>query len=54
MIFKATTLKGAFLIEPERRQDALGFFSRTWCQREFGLKVCRHNNGSSAVCLSAE
>jgi dTDP-4-dehydrorhamnose 3,5-epimerase len=35
MIFTETTLKGAFLIEPERRQDERGFFARTWCQREF-------------------
>jgi dTDP-4-dehydrorhamnose 3,5-epimerase len=35
MIFTGTTLKGAFLIEPERRQDERGFFARTWCQSEF-------------------
>jgi dTDP-4-dehydrorhamnose 3,5-epimerase len=35
MIFTATTLNGAFLIEPERRQDERGFFARTWCEREF-------------------
>jgi dTDP-4-dehydrorhamnose 3,5-epimerase len=35
MIFTETELKGAFLIEPERRPDERGFFARTWCQREF-------------------
>jgi dTDP-4-dehydrorhamnose 3,5-epimerase len=35
MIFAETTLKGAFLVELERREDARGFFARTWCQREF-------------------
>jgi dTDP-4-dehydrorhamnose 3,5-epimerase len=35
MIFTETALKGAFLIEPERRQDERGFFARTWCQSEF-------------------
>jgi dTDP-4-dehydrorhamnose 3,5-epimerase len=35
MIFIETALKGAFLIEPERREDERGFFARTWCQREF-------------------
>jgi dTDP-4-dehydrorhamnose 3,5-epimerase len=35
MIFTETMLKGAFLIEPERRPDERGFFARTWCQREF-------------------
>jgi dTDP-4-dehydrorhamnose 3,5-epimerase len=35
VIFTETTLKGAFLIEAERREDERGFFARTWCQREF-------------------
>jgi len=35
MIFKETSLKGAFVIEPECRQDERGFFARTWCEREF-------------------
>ena len=35
MIFTETTLKGAFIIEPERLDDHRGFFARTWCQREF-------------------
>ncbi len=42
MIFTETRLKGAFIIEPERREDERGFFARTWCQREFeahGLQV---------------
>ena len=35
MIFSETKLKGAFLIEPERKEDQRGFFARTWCQQEF-------------------
>lgn len=35
MNFKETTLKGAFLIEPERLEDERGFFSRSYCRREF-------------------
>ncbi len=35
MIFSETKLKGAFLIEPERKEDHRGFFARTWCQQEF-------------------
>ncbi len=35
MIFSETELKGAFLIEPERKEDYRGFFARTWCQQEF-------------------
>jgi dTDP-4-dehydrorhamnose 3,5-epimerase len=35
MIFAEMALEGAFVIEPEKRQDERGFFARTWCQREF-------------------
>jgi dTDP-4-dehydrorhamnose 3,5-epimerase len=35
MIFSETELKGAFLIEPERKEDERGFFARTWCEKEF-------------------
>lgn len=42
MIFVETKLKGAFVIDIERREDERGFFARAWCQEEFearGLKV---------------
>ncbi|HLQ69530.1 MAG TPA: dTDP-4-dehydrorhamnose 3,5-epimerase [Gemmatimonadales bacterium] len=42
MIIHATALPGAFVIEPERHEDARGWFARSYCQREFaahGLKV---------------
>jgi dTDP-4-dehydrorhamnose 3,5-epimerase len=35
MIFTATPLHGAYVIEPERLEDHRGFFARTWCQKEF-------------------
>lgn len=35
MVFVETALKGAFLIEPERKEDERGFFARTWCAEEF-------------------
>jgi dTDP-4-dehydrorhamnose 3,5-epimerase len=41
MIFTETKLKGAFILDLERREDSRGFFARTFCQREFiqhGLK----------------
>jgi dTDP-4-dehydrorhamnose 3,5-epimerase len=41
MIFTETKLKGAFVIDIERREDARGFFARAFCQHEFrdhGLK----------------
>jgi dTDP-4-dehydrorhamnose 3,5-epimerase len=41
VIFSETRLKGAFVIELERREDDRGFFARSFCQQEFeerGLK----------------
>ena len=41
MIFTETRLKGAFIIDLERRSDERGFFARAFCQdefRQFGLK----------------
>jgi dTDP-4-dehydrorhamnose 3,5-epimerase len=41
VIFKETKLKGAFVLELERREDSRGFFARGFCQKEFrarGLK----------------
>lgn len=35
MIFTETKLKGAFVIELERREDERGFFARTFCRQEF-------------------
>ena len=29
-----TKIRGAYLIEPERREDDRGFFARVWCRRE--------------------
>ncbi len=41
MIFRETRLRGAFVIELERRGDERGYFARAFCAREFeahGLK----------------
>jgi dTDP-4-dehydrorhamnose 3,5-epimerase len=35
MLFKETTLKGAFVVEIEPLRDERGFFARTFCEREF-------------------
>ena len=35
MIFTPTRLRGAVLVDIERREDERGFFARTWCAREF-------------------
>jgi len=41
VIFTETKLKGAFILDLERREDDRGFFARAFCQNEFkehGLK----------------
>jgi dTDP-4-dehydrorhamnose 3,5-epimerase len=38
MKFVETKLAGAYIVEPEPREDARGFFARTFCAREFGEK----------------
>jgi dTDP-4-dehydrorhamnose 3,5-epimerase len=41
MIFTETSLRGAYIIDMERRPDSRGFFARAFCQNEFeahGLK----------------
>jgi len=41
MIFTETKLRGAFIMDLERREDSRGFFARAFCQHEFadhGLK----------------
>ncbi|MDX2190074.1 MAG: dTDP-4-dehydrorhamnose 3,5-epimerase [Bacteroidota bacterium] len=35
MIFTETNLKGAFIIDLEKRSDERGFFARTFCANEF-------------------
>ena len=35
MIFRPTDLAGAFVIEPERKEDFRGYFARTFCAEEF-------------------
>ncbi len=35
MIFTETKLKGAFILDIEKRTDDRGFFGRSWCRKEF-------------------
>jgi len=35
MIFTETKLEGAFILEQQKLEDDRGFFSRSWCRREF-------------------
>jgi dTDP-4-dehydrorhamnose 3,5-epimerase len=42
VIFTATAIPGAWLVDPEPLEDERGFFARTFCRREFaarGLEV---------------
>lgn len=47
MIFRATSLPDAFIIEPELLGDARGWFARTWCRETFSE---RGLNGELAQC----
>jgi dTDP-4-dehydrorhamnose 3,5-epimerase len=38
MIFTATKLAGAYIIEPEPIEDDRGFFARSWCEKEFAAQ----------------
>ena len=53
MIFTETALRGAFILDLEKRGDGRGFFARMFCQKEFvahGLKpvIAQANIASSA------
>ena len=53
MIFTETILKGAFIIDLDRKKDERGFFARAFCQNEFrdhGLKpvIAQANVASNA------
>ncbi len=53
MIFTETALRGAFILDLEKRGDERGFFARMFCQKEFeshGLKpvIAQANIASSS------
>jgi dTDP-4-dehydrorhamnose 3,5-epimerase len=42
MIIREAVISGAYVIEPERREDHRGFFARIWCKnelRQWGLET---------------
>lgn len=52
MLFEGVSVKGAFIIEPERRMDERGFFARMYCERELAERglaggICQINTGFS-------
>jgi dTDP-4-dehydrorhamnose 3,5-epimerase len=38
MVFSETRLRGAYVIDLERREDARGFFARSWDTHEFSVR----------------
>jgi dTDP-4-dehydrorhamnose 3,5-epimerase len=38
VIFHPASLPGAFVIEPERKEDIRGYFARTYCEKEFAAR----------------
>ena len=54
MIFRETALKGAFVIEPELKEDERGFFARAWCQRELAAHGLNPNDASDANQVGAD
>lgn len=54
MIFAETALKGAVVIELERRGDERGFFARSFCAREFEAQGLATRFVQANTSLSAE
>jgi dTDP-4-dehydrorhamnose 3,5-epimerase len=54
MIFRKIPLKGAFIIELEKNADNRGFFSRTWCQKEFQAHGLNTNIAQCNLSFSAK
>jgi dTDP-4-dehydrorhamnose 3,5-epimerase len=49
VIFRATHLPGAFIVELEKREDDRGFFARTWCRGEFAAAGLNADLAQSSV-----
>ena len=43
MIFRETSLKGAYIIEPDKLEDERGFFARVFCKEEFEARGLNPN-----------
>ena len=53
MRFTPTRLSGAFILDPERREDARGHFARTFCRREFEANGLRPDVAQANVAWNA-
>lgn len=54
MIFTETKLKGAFIIDLQKREDERGFFARTYCADEFAKHGLSINMPQSNMSLSKQ
>lgn len=54
MIFTETKLKGAFIVDLDRKTDERGFFARTFCQHEFREHGLRSVTAQTNVALNAK
>ena len=54
MKFAETGLAGAFIIEPEPREDSRGFFARTFCAGEFGERGLARVFAQCSVSMTRE
>jgi dTDP-4-dehydrorhamnose 3,5-epimerase len=52
MIFTETSLKGAFIIDIEQREDSRGFFARTFCTQEFAAWGLEVTNAQCSIALN--
>jgi dTDP-4-dehydrorhamnose 3,5-epimerase len=54
MHFLETKLQGAFIIEPERKEDERGFFARVFCVEEFGALGLETNLVQCSISFSKQ
>jgi dTDP-4-dehydrorhamnose 3,5-epimerase len=54
VIFTETRLKGAFVIELERREDERGFFARSFCRQEFEAHGLNPFVAQSGIAMNRE
>ena len=54
MIFTETKLKGAFIIDLQKREDERGFFARTYCADEFSKRGLSTHMPQSNMSLSKQ
>jgi dTDP-4-dehydrorhamnose 3,5-epimerase len=54
MHFLETKLQGAFIIEPERKEDERGFFARVFCMEEFGAHGLETNLAQCSISFNKQ